>query len=53
MPVQPQAESLNLSEHPFRWLILFGVWLLYFSFGLTVSGMAPLVPLIARDLRSP
>lgn len=41
---------MNLAAHPFRWAMLVGVWLLYFSFGLTVSGMAPLVPLIAKDL---
>ncbi|ABQ28011.1 MFS transporter [Geotalea uraniireducens] len=50
MPVQPNAQNINLATHPFRWAMLFGVWLLYFSFGLTVSGMAPLVPLIAKDL---
>ena len=30
--------------------MLFGVWLLYFSFGLTVSSMAPLVAPVIRDL---
>ena len=35
---------------PDLWLVLFGVWLLYFSFGLTVSSMAPLVAPIIQDL---
>jgi cyanate permease len=50
MTTQAQAQEIDLTTHPFRWVMLFGVWLLYFSFGLTVSGMAPLVPLIAKDL---
>lgn len=50
MTTHDQNPEIDLTAHPFRWVMLFGVWLLYFSFGLTVSGMAPLVPLIARDL---
>ncbi len=38
------------APHPYRWAILFGVWLVYFSFGLTTVSMAPLVPFIVRDL---
>jgi len=34
----------------YRWLLLAGVWLLYFGFGLTVAAMAPLVGPIKRDL---
>ena len=33
-----------------RWLMLFGVWLAYFCFGLTSVGLAPLVLPITRDL---
>lgn len=33
-----------------RWLVLAGVWLLYFMFGLTSAGLAPLVGPITRDL---
>lgn len=33
-----------------RWLLLFGVWLLYGSFGLVASSLAPLVGEITRDL---
>jgi len=35
---------------PIRWAILFGVWLVYFCFGLTTAGLAPLVAPITRDL---
>ena len=28
--------------HAYRWVLLAGVWLLYFSFGLTTAAMAPL-----------
>ena len=38
------------SDHPYRWAMLGGVWLVYFSFGLTVASMAPLVRPISRDL---
>lgn len=33
-----------------RWLLLFGVWLLYGSFGLVASSLAPLVGEITSDL---
>ena len=32
------------------WFIIFGVWLIYFCFGFTVSSIAPLVPYITDDL---
>jgi CP family cyanate transporter-like MFS transporter len=38
------------SDHPYRWAMLGGVWLVYFSFGLTVAAMAPLVRPISADL---
>lgn len=44
-----QADD-GIEENPLRWLILAGVWLIYFSFGLTVAAMAPLVPAICSDL---
>lgn len=34
-----------------RWVLLAGLWLMYFCFGLTTAGMAPLVAPIAADLR--
>ena len=45
-----QADNM-IEENPLRWLILAGVWLIYFSFGLTVAAMAPLVPAICSDLQ--
>lgn len=33
-----------------RWLFLFGVWLVYFCFGVTIASMAPLVTPISEDL---
>lgn len=33
-----------------RWLLLFGVWLIYLLFGLVIASIAPLVPRIAADL---
>lgn len=35
---------------PFRWLVLFGVWVIYATFGMTVVSLAPLVPQVMRDL---
>ena len=36
---------------PFRWCILFGVWLAYYCFGLTIVTLAPLVTEISSDLK--
>ncbi len=44
------AESTDAPAHPYRWAMLFGVWLVYFAFGLTTVSMAPLVTPIVRDL---
>ena len=41
-------ESSN--ESNFRWLVLFGIWLVYFCFGLSVASLAPLVQVIELDL---
>lgn len=34
----------------FRWVVLFGVWLMYFSFGLVITSTGPLVSEIVADL---
>ncbi|MBH67239.1 MAG: MFS transporter [Rhodospirillaceae bacterium] len=39
------------ADHPHRWIILGGVWLIYFSFGLTVAALGPLVGSITEDLQ--
>lgn len=36
--------------HPYRWAVLFGVWLMYFSFGLCIASMGPLINEITTDL---
>lgn len=44
------TDTITPHEHPFRWAILGGVWMIYFSFGLLQATMAPLVPAITREL---
>ncbi len=39
-----------MPEHPYRWAILAGCWINYFVFGLSITGLAPLVALIMPDL---
>jgi CP family cyanate transporter-like MFS transporter len=41
---------MNQSQTRYRWVMLAGVWLLYFSFGLAVTSLAPLVEYIRADL---
>ena len=43
--------QISPTAHPYRWMMLFGVWLLYFGFGLTASSLAPLVRPITSDLQ--
>ncbi|MSR13932.1 MAG: MFS transporter [Gammaproteobacteria bacterium] len=38
------------SPSPQRWLVLFGVWSIYGTFGLIATGLAPLVKLVEHDL---
>lgn len=44
----PAPAADGPSRH--RWLVLFGVWLIYAAFGMTVVSLAPLVGPITRDL---
>lgn len=44
----PDAD--DATPHPYRWMMLAGVWLLYFSFAMTVASMAPLVKVIEDDM---
>ncbi|WP_419845818.1 CynX/NimT family MFS transporter [Candidatus Poriferisocius sp.] len=37
-------------RHPYRWVMLGALWLVYFSFGIAVFGMTPLVNVIREDL---
>jgi CP family cyanate transporter-like MFS transporter len=45
-----QPSEFVPSDHPHRWAMLAGVWLIYFCFGLTVAAMAPLLRPISADL---
>lgn len=38
------------ATHSYRWVMLGGLWLVYFCFGLTVAALAPLVGTITGDL---
>ena len=44
--MQPQSKNSKNQN----WYIIFGVWLIYFCFGFTVSSIAPIVPYITNDL---
>lgn len=46
----PPGDSPEPAAHPYRWVMLAGVWLAYYCFGLTVVTMAPLVAEIGGDL---
>ncbi|MDP6830401.1 MAG: MFS transporter [Alphaproteobacteria bacterium] len=43
-------DPANPASGAYRWLLLFGVWFLYFAFGLTMVAMAPLVGVMRADL---
>ncbi|NNK78978.1 MAG: MFS transporter [Litoreibacter sp.] len=45
-----QSTEASVSETGFRWFILFGVWLIYFAFGVSIASMAPLVAPVSADL---
>ncbi|MEM7190021.1 MAG: MFS transporter [Pseudomonadota bacterium] len=42
--------AADAAPHPYRWAVLFGVWLMYFSFGLSIASTGPLVAEIQADL---
>lgn len=44
------AEIDEEPGHPYRWVMLAGVWLAYYCFGMTIVTIAPLVDPIGRDL---
>jgi cyanate permease len=45
-----QAAPLDPTDQPYRWMMLAGIWLVYFSFGLVMTAMAPLLGVIRGDL---
>ncbi|MDG1206324.1 MAG: MFS transporter [Pseudomonadales bacterium] len=42
--------AVSNPESRYRWLLLFGVWLLYAAFGLAATSLAPLVGYIKEDM---
>jgi MFS transporter, CP family, cyanate transporter len=49
----PAPHGMKISEphtHPYRWVMLALLWLIYFSFGLVARSPSPLVTPIIRDL---
>ena len=45
-----EPDSFKPEEDPYRWVMLGGVWLLYFCFGLIAFAMAPLVQPITEEM---
>ena len=48
--MSPDDQDFHAPTHPYRWAMLAGVWLVYFSFGVLVASMAPLVAPITAEL---
>ncbi|MDN2580951.1 MFS transporter [Aquibium sp. ELW1220] len=44
------ALSKPAGRQGYRWFLLFGIWLVYFCFGLVAASMAPLIPVISAEL---
>ena len=42
--------TVAIPSQTYRWVMLFGVWLIYFCFGLMFSALAPLVHTFTEDL---
>lgn len=40
----------DIHKSPYRWVLLAGLWFIYFSFGVVAASMAPLVEPISSDL---
>ena len=49
-PATGATTGASTPPHPYRWAMMFGVWLLYYTFGLTMASLAPLVGVIEADL---
>ncbi|MDP6622915.1 MAG: MFS transporter [Alphaproteobacteria bacterium] len=50
MTDKKKISDLAASAHAYRWVVLGGVWLVYFCFGLTIVTLAPLVNVVGLDL---
>ena len=49
-PQQSSPPHIGADAGGYRWVMLFGVWFLYFAFGLTMAAMAPLIGVMRVDL---
>lgn len=45
-----EAKDSNESRNTYRWIVLGGIWLAYFSFGLVQGGIPPLIGPVSTDL---
>ena len=50
LPQQSSPPQIGADAGGYRWVMLFGVWFLYFAFGLTMAAMAPLIGVMRVDL---
>ena len=50
MSTLSDATSFEPTAHPFRWVVLFGVWSIYLCFGVVLISLAPLVAAVEEDL---
>ena len=50
MTSEDNPPTFEPTTHAYRWAMLGGVWLVYFCFGLTSAGLAPLVKPIGDEL---
>jgi len=46
----PASSDTVVAAPGYRWVLLAGIWLLYFAFGMTVAAMAPLIQPIRAEL---
>lgn len=44
------ATLIKSDGNPYRWVLLAGVWAVYFSFGVTIASLAPLITPVGEEL---
>ena len=49
-PTLSDESETDAPPHPYRWVMLAGVWLLYFAFAASIASIAPLVYRVMLDL---
>lgn len=48
---EAEASAGSSQFNMYRWVLLGGIWFVYFCFGLVATSMAPLIPAISTDLK--